>query len=185
VEHDPDDRGHDGHPRPGRFLVQDLGAPLEGRRVACIHLTRVRGWVSPRSPAGNELASSATWNPRHGAPRGISVDKVTRAGHAVLRLDGDLDASTFEQLIDTGRKAVGGATSSWTCARCPSWQLRPGRVPHHRAAARGRGGRTEVAAHPRHPAAWRGPPDASPAGAASSVRKAGPDRHARFAPSRR
>lgn len=37
----------------------------------------------------------------------ISVDKVTGpVPVTVLRLDGDLDASTFEQLIDAGRKAV-------------------------------------------------------------------------------
>jgi len=37
----------------------------------------------------------------------ISVDKVTGSVPVrVLRLDGDLDASTFEQLIDAGRKAV-------------------------------------------------------------------------------
>jgi len=37
----------------------------------------------------------------------ISVDKVTGSVPVtVFRLDGDLDASTYEQLIDAGRKAV-------------------------------------------------------------------------------
>lgn len=37
----------------------------------------------------------------------ISVDKVTGSVPVtVLRLEGDLDASTFEQLIDAGRKAA-------------------------------------------------------------------------------
>lgn len=41
----------------------------------------------------------------------ISVDKVTGSiPVTVLRLDGDLDASTFEQLIDAGRKAVDAGT---------------------------------------------------------------------------
>jgi len=37
----------------------------------------------------------------------ISVDKITATVTVtVLRLDGDLDASSFEQLIEAGRKAV-------------------------------------------------------------------------------
>ena len=37
----------------------------------------------------------------------ITVDKVTAAVPVtVLRLEGDLDASSYEQLIDAGRKAV-------------------------------------------------------------------------------